>query len=282
MGESVTGPRQQGSPRQGQAVTLEMVEVRMALNTEITGEWYREAFGHQYLEVYPWRNVATAEPEACRAIEWLEAVPGDQFLDLCCGAGRHSVWLKKAGLELISIDLSRDLLEQARLALGPEAVLIHSDVRSLPLPPASVDHVAMFFTSFGYFPTDEENMAVLKEVARVVRAGGGFLLDLPDRDSTIEGLVPSSQRCEGDLHIEEARSISDDGTRVEKQVVLRQGDSVQSYTETVRLYSFAELNALLVASGWECSRVHGSWSGDKYLPGTSERMILVAKRSGEV
>ena len=253
----------------------------MSQKTEIAGEWFRQAFDSQYLEVYPWRNVASAEPEAMRAIEWLQAAPGADFLDLCCGAGRHSVWLKKAGLELVSIDLSRDLLAEARRTLGPEAVLIHSDVRSLPLPQSSVDHAAMFFTSFGYFPTDEENMAVLEEVARVVRPGGGFLLDLPDRDSTIEGLVAKSDRNEGDLRIEETRSVTTDGTRVEKQVVLRRGECVRSYTESVRLYNFVELNALLLASGWECSMVYGDWAGEKYQPGKSERMILVARRSGE-
>lgn len=252
----------------------------MSQKTEIAGEWYQEAFDGQYLKVYPWRNVESAKPEAVRAIEWLGASPGDRFLDLCCGAGRHSVWLKKAGLDLISIDLSPDLLDEARRVLGTEAVLVRSDVRSLPLATASLDHAAMFFTSFGYFSTDEENLSVLKEVARVVRDGGGFLLDLPDRESTIEGLVACSQRSEGNLHIEETRSITNDGKRVEKRVVIRDGESDRSYTESVRIYELSEMKDLLQDSGWECSAVYGNWTAEPYQPGKSDRMILIARRSG--
>ena len=254
----------------------------MSQKTATTGEWFREAFDSRYLEVYPWRDVAAAQAETASAIEWLAAVPGDRFLDLCCGAGRHSFWLKKAGFELISLDLSRDLLAEARRSLGPEAVLVQSDIRSLPLPTASIDHVAMFFTSFGYLPTDEENLEVLKEVARVVRVGGGFLLDLPDRDSVIASLIATSHRSQGDLHIDESRSITADGKRVEKQVTLSRDGNERCYTESVRLYDFAELNALLLASGWECSRFYGNWNGDRYLAANSKRMIVVARRAGEV
>ena len=111
------------------------------------------------------------------------------------GTGRH-------------VDYGPFTVEAQLTDAGPEAVLVQSDIRSLPLPTASIDHVAMFFTSFGYLPTDEENLEVLKEVARVVRVGGGFLLDLPDRDSVIASLIATSHRSQGDLHIDESRSIT--------------------------------------------------------------------------
>lgn len=253
----------------------------MSRKIATTGEWFRQAFDARYLEVYPWRDETSAEGEVCSAIEWLQALPGDRFLDLCCGAGRHSIWLKKAGLDLVSLDLSDDLLREARRRLGEDAVLIHSDARAIPLPTASFDQVAMFFTSFGYLPTDDENLAVLGEVARVVRPGGGFLVDLPDRGSTIAGLVASSHRNQGDLHIEETRSITTDGKRVEKQVVLSGGGQQHEYIESVRLYEIDELESMLHSSGWEFSLVHGNWDGNRYLPGDSDRMIVVARRAEE-
>lgn len=253
----------------------------MSQKSVTTREWFRDAFDARYLEVYPWRDEIAAEREVCSAIDWLRAIPGHRFLDLCCGAGRHSLWLKKAGLDLVSLDLSDDLLAEARRNLGADALLVRSDVRALPFAAESFDHVAMFFTSFGYLATDDENLAVLEEVARVVRTDGGFLLDLPDRKSLITGLVPSSHRSQGDLRIEETRSISKDGKRVEKQVLLIRGEEEHTYTESVRLYEIEELESMLLSSGWDSSRVYGNWAGDPYLAGQSERMILVARRAEE-
>ena len=250
----------------------------MSANRMTTDEWYREAFDAQYLEVYPWRDEASAEAEVSSAIDWLQGQEGDRWLDLCCGAGRHSHWLQQAGFDLVSLDLSGDLLAEARRRLGPEAVLVQSDVRSMPLEAASFDHVVMFFTSFGYFPTDEENRAVLKEIARVVRPGGGFLLDLPDRESVISGLIPTSQRNQGNLHIDETRSISGDGKRVEKKVVLSRDGNVRSYTESVRLFGIDEIENMLEATGWISDQVHGNWVGDPYRSGKSQRMIVLAHR----
>ena len=104
----------------------------MSQKSVTTREWFRDAFDARYLEVYPWRDEIAAEREVCSAIDWLRAIPGERFLDLCCGAGRHSLWLKKAGLDLVSLDLSDDLLAEARRNLGADALLVRSDVRALP------------------------------------------------------------------------------------------------------------------------------------------------------
>jgi ubiquinone/menaquinone biosynthesis C-methylase UbiE len=243
--------------------------------------WYLDAFRAEYLEVYPWRDQASAEQEVDRALEWLSVSPQDRVLDLCCGAGRHSHWIRNNCSLLYSLDLSESLLKRARSQLGRDAALVRADVRTLPFADASFDQVLMFFTSFGYFATDEENGSVLKEVARVVRVDGGLLLDLPDRDSTIEGLVASSHRSEGDLSIEEHRSLSVDGKRVEKSVVLERGGNERRYTESVRLYHFDEMETLLIQAGWKISDCHGDWQGGRYICGESPRMIMVARRQDE-
>ena len=92
----------------------------MSQKSVTTREWFRDAFDARYLEVYPWRDEIAAEREVCSAIDWLRAIPGERFLDLCCGAGRHSLWLKKAGLDLVSLDLSDDLLRSRFPAMFKE------------------------------------------------------------------------------------------------------------------------------------------------------------------
>lgn len=253
----------------------------MSQETATPKDWYLDAFRAEYLEVYPWRDQASAEQEVDRALEWLSVSPQDRVLDLCCGAGRHSHWMRNSCSQLYSLDLSQSLLNQARSQLGDDAALVRADVRTLPFADSSFDQVLMFFTSFGYFDSDSENGSVLKEVARVTRVDGGLLLDLPDRDSTIDGLVATSHRSEGDLSIEEHRSLSVDGKRVEKSVVLERSGNERRYIESVRLYHLDEMETLLNQAGWKISSCHGDWQGGRYISGETPRMILVARRQDE-
>ena len=244
-----------------------------------TSEWYERAFQAEYLEVYPARTVEAAEREVEAALRWLSPGSGDRCLDLCCGAGRHSHWLAKSTVDLHALDLSAELLEQAQQKL-PEKVKLHrGDMRQLPFEDQFFDHVMMFFTSFGYFEEDEENSRVLAEVARVVRPGGGFLLDLPDRESTLKSLVPNSQRRVGELTIEEARSITADGKRVEKQVSLKGPSGEEGYIESVRLFSAEEVTSMLKQEGWGDIRCYGDWNDQPHRSGESPRMIFSARRS---
>ena len=243
-----------------------------------TENWYERAFRSEYLEVYPARTVESAEAEARAALSWLQPDEGARLLDLCCGAGRHSRWLGARPIELHGLELSKDLLAEARQLL-PDSVTLHQgDMRRLPFSDLFFDAVVMFFTSFGYFPTDEENQQVLLEVARVVRPGGSFLLDLPDRDSTVKGLVPVSDRQVGDLKIHEQRRMTADGFRVEKTVTLTGPEGEDDYTESVRLFSREEVEAMLQKSGWDVTSCRGNWDGSAHVSGATPRMIFTAEK----
>ncbi len=250
----------------------------MTAHSATSPDWFLEAFEEEYLHVYPLRDAASAEGEVAAALSWLSVAQGDRVLDLCCGAGRHSHWLQEARVQLVSLDLSQDLLTEARSRLGAQAALVRGDMRGIPLPAEAFDHVMMFFTSFGYFPSDRENHSVLDQVAAIVRPGGGFLLDLPDRNSTFEGLVATSSRRQGDLHIDEQRSITSDGARMEKRVTLRRGASQRRYTESVRVYSYEEMHRMLTASGWQVIDCFGDWDGVPHRSGDTPRMIFQARR----
>ena len=243
-----------------------------------TENWYERAFRSEYLEVYPARTVKSAEAEVAAALNWLQLNEGARLLDLCCGAGRHSRWLRESPIELHGLDLSKDLLAEARRLLADSVSLHQGDMRQLPFVDQFFDAVVMFFTSFGYFPTDEENYQVLTEVARVVRPGGSFLLDLPDRDSTANGLVPVSDREVGDLKIHEERRMTADGLRVEKTVTLIGPGGEDHYTESVRLFLRDDIEEMLQKSGWESIDCRGDWDGSTHGSGASPRMIFTAKK----
>ena len=178
----------------------------------------------------------------------------------------------------MGLDLSRPLLREARRRLGAALPLIAADMRRLPLAPR-FDALLSFFTSFGYFSEESEDRRVIEEMARVVVPGGGLLLDLPDRDTTIDRLVPESEREERGIRIEERRWLSPDRKRVEKEICIRQNDGAEERThESVRLYSRPEIEEILTAECWRPVDIFGDFSGAPWRRGVGPRMIMIARR----
>ena len=211
-------------------------------------EWWEEAFREDYLRVYPHRDDAEAAADCASARDLVPGVaPGRTVLDLACGAGRHLRALRSAGVRAVGADLSVDLLREARRS--GEATLVRCDMRRLPFRAGAFDAVTMFFNSFGYFATEEEDASVLREASRVLAPGGGLLLDVPSPEGVRRGLVPLSERKEGGIEIREERSLGEEGRMVRKRVTLRRGGEVRSWIESLRLYSRDEILRMARAAG---------------------------------
>jgi SAM-dependent methyltransferase len=132
--------------------------------------WYQEWFGEAYLELYAHRDNHEARQQVAFFRERLPGVDG-LVLDLACGMGRHLTELNCDGFMAVGCDLSFTLLRTGIDEYGPLPVA-RADMRSLPFCSNSFGGLVNFFTSFGYFATEEENLRVVQEMARVLRAGG--------------------------------------------------------------------------------------------------------------
>lgn len=236
--------------------------------------WWREWFNHIYLDVYAHRDDNEADEEIKAALAFLPLQPSYRILDLCSGNGRHCRALRKAGYNRIfGVDYSYPLLRQA-IAESPSAHYLRADMRLLPFPGESFDALLSFFTSFGYFKTNMENIGVLHEAARVLVPGGLFLLDYLNPDYIRQTLEPETERTHGDYIIKERRYISDDGERIEKEIVIENwGGKSHRYYESVRLYSLDEMKEMLESASMLLQGVRGSFQGEEFGQ-ESPRMIL--------
>jgi len=235
--------------------------------------WYREWFGEEYLELYAHRDEHEARQQVLFFREHFGSV-GGVVLDLACGMGRHLTELNGAGLSAVGCDLSFTLLRAGIDEYGALPVA-RADMRSLPFCSGSFDGLVNFFTSFGYFATEDENMEVVREMARVLRPGGIFLFDYLNVDRELDRLVRKEERHSpmGRVRIERWFDPSD--RSFNKRITIGE----RRYLERVRGYDLAEISAMFTSAGLAIRSVFGDFAGAPYEP-SSPRLILVGRRSG--
>lgn len=238
--------------------------------------WYVAAFGAGYRAAYPHRDLAAARREVAGI---RERGIGGRVLDLCCGFGRHSLAFAEAGVDVIGVDLSAELLAQARELPGAARLrdrLVRADARALPFRAAVFDAAVLLFSSFGYFG-ERGDAAVLVELGRVVRPGGRVLLDLMNPARVRATLVPESRSAREGASIVERRALADDGRRVRKSVRVEGPEGhVKEWIEDVRLYRRDELAELASARGLALEELWGDFDG-RLFDDDSERQIALLR-----
>jgi SAM-dependent methyltransferase len=242
----------------------------------VCAEWFREAFGEDYLSIYGHRDDAEAE----RLMQWLAPrldLAGACVLDLACGTARFSAPVRSAGATYVGLDLSADLL-RAAIAGGrrsSSSSLLRGDMRHVPLRSSGVDVVLSIFTSIGYFDDPADEARVLSEVSRVLRPGGRFIADLINPSDLARSLVPASVRRMGDRRISERRRIR--RGRVEKTITIESavGGAVRRYRESVRLIDRGTLIAWARAAGLEPVQLFGDYDGQPFEDGRSPRIVAL-------
>lgn len=243
--------------------------------------WVREAFGRWYLTVYPHRDEAEAE-RLVATLAGARPLADVRLLDIGCGPGRHLPAFARAGARPFGLDLSADLLGEARRVraeAGGRWPLIRADMRALPVAAAAVDAVTSLFTSFGYFGEADDRRA-LAEAARVLRPGGYHVLDFLNRDGVLRHPTPRTERRSGGWKIREDRRIEQD-RRVVKRVVVSPaagGSPVADYEERVTLYGSEELRGLLRAVGLAPEREWGEYDGSPFDAARSSRLVILSRR----
>ena len=147
--------------------------------------FYAEHHKFPDLSVF-WRERLQRFANELRASPAYQADPTLPVLDIGCGTGRDSLFLAQPGFEVLAADLSEAMLEEAckRCAGQPGAEHVtfrKMDMRALELPDASCAGLWVS-ASFLHIPKSE-NLAVLKELNRVLATGGPMMILVKECDS---------------------------------------------------------------------------------------------------
>ena len=246
--------------------------------------WYEETFGRDYLSLYPHRDDEEATRDISGLLQLIDPSRNESLLDLCCGAGRHLVALRRAGFtDLTGLDLSADLLAEARVRLEAESMqdiqLLKADMREIPGSDCYGTIISLF-TSFGYFADSCEDERVLASAHHALSGNGTFVLDTLNRGHVLASLVPTEEKELGEMRISIHRHITGDGLRVEKETrVTQPGSPETTYRESVRMYGRPEIKDMLERIGFVDVRFFGSLRGETFSD-SSPRMVFVASKAG--
>lgn len=242
-------------------------------------EWFRTAFGAEYLSLYAHRDEQEAQSAVDLILRSTGLPPGSHMLDAPCGSGRHVRAFAAAGMKSIGIDLSRELLQVGSKIEMPGTSLVRADLRSLPFAANSFPLVTNLFSSFGYMETEEQNAAVLFELARVCSSGGHMVVDFMNATQVRATLQPHSERfSKAGCKVSERRWIAGSPARVNKETIASSpAGETKSFYETVRLYERDELQHLMEQAGLKITSSYGNYTGDSWTD-TSHRVILIGKK----
>jgi SAM-dependent methyltransferase len=117
--------------------------------------------------------------------------------DLGCGPGHVARYLHERGVDVLGIDLSPGMVQQAR-KLNPSITFEQADMRALPASDGAWAGVAAFYSLIHIPPA--ELAGVLGEIRRVLKPGGRLLAAFHIGDETVHLDEWWGQKVSVDFH----------------------------------------------------------------------------------
>src|SRR4030042_1603907 len=218
-------------------------------------DWWKTIFNSTYLKTDGdvVDDIDITRKEIDLFVKILKLSPDESILDLCCGQGRHCIELANRGFKHVEgLDRSHYLIQKAKKE-SSSIKFREGDARKLPYASDTFDTVMILGNSFGYFETAKEDMTVLKEVLRVLKPWGRFLIDLSDGEYLKENIKARSwEWIDKKYFVCRERSLSLDKTRLISREIINNVDkgvlADQFYAE--RLYTQEEIIEFLKQAGF--------------------------------
>jgi ubiquinone/menaquinone biosynthesis C-methylase UbiE len=208
-------------------------------------------------------------------------------LELGCGTGRISAPLIEAGVPLVGIDRSAEMLERARGKVGNARGLVRGDIRRLPFNRRTFDTVIAPYGVLQSLLADRDLSATLDSVARVLRRGGTFGLDLvPDVPNWREysNRVQLKGPAARGVHLTLVESVRQDRIRrlttfEQRYIERRDGRSREHAFDLVfRTLSVRQMTSRLDRAGFLVHRVLGDYRGRPWDERADVWILLAKKR----
>jgi ubiquinone/menaquinone biosynthesis C-methylase UbiE len=238
----------------------------------------------EYAPFYDWENAQTL---GRRDVAFWRRVAGKAngpVLELGCGTGRVSLPLARAGIDLIGIDRSAQML--ARAKRHDSLQLIRGDIRALPFEAGAFPMVIAPYGILQSLIRPRDLTATLASVARVVEPRGTFGIDLvPDvpKWREYENRVQLRGKARG-AQITLIESVRQDPKRhlttFLQTYVERRGTQTREhrFDLTFRTLSVRQMTGQLERAGFRVDAVLGDYRGRPWDDRADVWIIMAKKR----
>ncbi len=238
--------------------------------------WFATWFDSSYYHLlYQHRDDTEAQFFMDNLVQHLQLGKAANILDLACGKGRHSIYLANKGFDVVGLDLSPESIEFAQQFEQERLHFATHDMRK-PLEVGPFDAIFNLFTSFGYFPTEEEHLQTLQAMKNGLKSSKSVLvIDFFNAYKVIQDLVLAEEKTLSGITFRINR-------RVENNYILKDihfEDKGQSFyfQESVRAFVLEDFERLFAQVGLQLQATFGAYDLADYNKSNSDRLILLAK-----
>jgi ubiquinone/menaquinone biosynthesis C-methylase UbiE len=247
----------------------------------------------EYAPFYDWENARTVARRDVAFWQRLALARQGPVLELGCGTGRIAVPVARVGARVIGIDRSSEMLDRGRqrlrrARLTDRAALVRGDIRFLPFRSRpGFDLVMAPYGILQSLTRERDLKATLQSVARVLRRGGLFGIDLvPDlpRWSEYSGRTSLAGRTRRGTRLTLVESVRQDRSRrltiFDQEYIVRRGRErrVHRFSLTFRTLSVPQMTRRLEAAGFRIKAVLGDYRGGPWDPRADVWVILAERR----
>lgn len=236
--------------------------------------WYASWFDTPYYHIlYKERNDREAQVFMDNLTHYLNLPEKAKVLDLCCGKGRHSIYLNQIGFEVIGADLSENSIAEAN---KNQNNTLHFQVHDMREKfEDKFDAIFNLFTSFGYFENDEDNLTALKAMQESLTEHGFAVIDFMNVNQVIANLVPEEVKTVDGIDFHIKRYVSDG--HIFKEIDFEDQGEKYHFTEKVKALTLQDFEEMMEEAGIYLLDIFGDYKLKKFHKTESERLIMIFK-----
>lgn len=177
--------------------------------------------------------------------DWItERLPEGSLLDCACGSGEIDRCLVQRGLDVTALDLSEEMLEQARQKINVEMTFLCRDMKDLS-GLGLFDGISCLCDSFNYLLSEEDVQTFFEEVFAHLKPGGWFFFDTHSMDRLEEFKEEWNETGTFEDGVNYQWSIQSEDTTIYQDFAFYQGGQVIQEHHMQRVYDPVWLQEIL-------------------------------------
>ncbi len=241
-------------------------------------EWFDTWFDSNYYHMlYANRDENEAAVFVHQIIAYFKLPKDYKILDIACGKGRLSNVFAEKGFVVDGFDLSENSIAEANKKSIANASFFVHDMRRL-FRTNYYDVVINFFTSFGYFKNERENILVAKAMASNLKKNGLLMIDFVNKKPGIKNIENKKIELVKNNSIQfEVKRIYEKNFFI-KKIKVTDDSKEFFFEESLQCFTLQEFTSIFNALGLNLIHTFGNYNLEDYIEEISPRMIMIFKK----